>query len=809
MLKNFFITAFRNLIRNKTYTFINIFGLALGISSALVLFKFINYHKSFDTHHSNYDKIYRFVRHEISANSVDRDMGVPVPFAEAFASDYPDVGKVAIVQYAREGQFKVTNELGDQIKFAETGGIGFVETSFFDLFDIEFVAGNKETALENPGHVILSASLIEKYYGYTGNNMAAALGKTVGFGNKVDLVISGVMKDNPRNSDLPLSALVTFASASNAIFPLFDKNSWGSVSSSTNVYLLKNEAVSEDDIEAKLTELIAKYQPEETETEEIHIQPMSDIHFNQAYDIQAGGVISSQLLWGCAITGIILILTACINFINLATAQAVKRSKEVGVRKVMGGSKVQLTVQFMSETFLITMVSVILSLGIAELVLNRLDWLLDYELTLDLLSDPVMSLYLGVIIVSVTLLAGLYPSFVLSSLNPVAAMKRSKMAGVSGKFNLRRGLVIGQFFISQFLIICTLVVISQMKHFYEADMGFRKESIVSFNMPEPSTRNGQLLRNRLTSIPNIEALSFHVGSPLSQNNLGSNFNYEPLASDTDFDAQFKIVDDHYLDLFDIELLAGQNLSATDTLLKKTLVTEKVVRMLGFETPQEAIGIKVKTSFNGEKTIVGVVKDFHAYSLKSEMAPLFLIGYPGFNYEGAIRFVGDEESYKSTMAAVKREWSEVFPEYTFDSYLFEDRIAENYEQEADTLILFQIFSGIAIFIGCLGLYGLVAFMANQKTKEIGVRKVLGATIGQIVAIFSKELLILIAISFLIAAPVGYYVMTQWLQDFEYNISIEFWMFLVAIVFTFIIGGFTTGFRSLRAARANPVDSLRSE
>lgn len=808
MLKNFFITAFRNLARNRTYTFINIFGLALGISSALVLFKFINFHKSFDTHHSNYEQLYRFVRHELSANQVDHDMGMPVPFAEAFANDYPDLGTAAIVQYTRDGQFTVTNDLGDQSKFVEDGGIAFVEEVFFELFDIELLAGNKETALDNPGHVILSAFLVEKYFGYTGTNVATALGKTVKYDNKVDLIVSGVMKNTPTNTELPLEALITFLSA-DAIFPLFDKTNWGSVSSNTNVYLLKNEAVNDADIEARLVDMVRKYLPDEAGTEEYHLQPLSDVHFNDAYDSQAGDIVSSQLLWGCAITGIILILTACINFINLATAQAVKRSKEVGVRKVMGGSRIQLTAQFMSETFVITLVSVILSLGIAELVLNRLDWLLDYELTLDLINDPSMLLYLAGITLAVTLLAGLYPSFVLSSLNPIAAMKRSKAAGVSGKFNLRRGLVVAQFFISQFLIICTLVVISQMRHFYEADMGFAKESIVSFNMPDPSTRNGELLRSRIASNPNIEGLSFHVGSPLSRNNLGSNFNYEPLASETDFDAQFKIIDEHYLDLFEIELLAGRNLTARDTLLENTLISETVVRIMGFDDPQEVIGVKILTGFNGAKTIVGVVKDFHSRSLKSELTPLFLIGYPGFNYEGAIKIIGDDESYKSTMAELQREWNEVFPAYTFESYLFEERIAENYEQEADLLTLFQIFSGIAIFIGCLGLYGLVAFMANQKTKEIGVRKVLGASVKQILGIFSKELLLLIAISFVIAAPFGYYVMNLWLQDFEYNISIEVWMFLAAIAFTFIIGGATTSYRSLRAARANPVDSLRSE
>jgi predicted permease len=807
MLKNFFVTAFRNLKRNKTYSLINILGLALGISSALVLFKFISFHKSFDTHQSNYEQLYRLVRHEISANNTDKDIGVPIPLLKAFRTEYPDVGEVAMIQYAEKGQFTITNDQGNQTRFLEEN-IGFADESFFRLFDVEMIAGNKETALSGLGQVILSASLVTKYYGYTGVNVSQAVGKTIRLDNKVDLIISGIMEDPPLNTELPFKAIATFLSAKD-IFPLFSETNWGSVSSSTNMFLLKNESVTEEDIEAKLADLIAKYQPEEKDTEEIHLQPLSDVHHNEAYISQAGEVVSKQLLWGCAVVAVILIITACINFINLATAQAVRRAKEVGVRKVMGGSKAQLITQFMSETFLITMVAMVLSLGISELVLNRLDWLLGYELTLDLANDPVMVTILFGIVVTVTLLAGLYPSFILSSLSPVGAMRRSKSGAVSGKFNMRRGLVVAQFFISQFLIICTLVVISQLNHFYQADLGFTKKSIVSFNMPEPGHSKERLLKDRLLSNPNVEMLSFHVGAPLSKNNLGSNFNYAPLANDTDFDAQFKVVDENYLDLFGIELLAGRNLTAADTLLENALISETVMHMIGFDDPQEVVGVKVKTSFNGGKTIVGVFKDFHAYSLKTEMRPIFMIGFPRFNLEGAVRIAGDEAKVNEVMATVQREWEQLFPEYTFESTVLEDSIAEDYKQEADLLTLFQIFSGIAIFIGCLGLYGLVAFIANQKTKEIGVRKVLGATVSQIIAIFSKELLSLIAFSFLIAAPLGYYVMDRWLQDFEYNVSVEAWMFLAAIAFTLLIGGFTTGFRSLRAAKANPVDSLRSE
>lgn len=808
MIRNFFITAFRNLLRNRTYAFINVFGLSLGISAALVLFKFINYHKSFDTQLTHYDNMYRIIRHEVSANRTDRDIGVPVPFLKAFQNDYPDLGKAAVIQYAEDVQFSFENELGEISKFAEDGGVGFINQEFLELFEIELVAGNIETALAQKDQIILSEASVERFFGYTGTNVASALGKLVKLDNKAELMVTGVMKDQPVNTDLPFTALATFLSAK-PLFPIFDENNWGSVSSNTNIYLLKNEAVSIAEIEERLKELVAKYQPDDVGIEQYFVQPMSDIHFNPVYETHADKGVSNELIWGCAIIGIVLILTACINFVNLSTAQAVKRAKEVGVRKVLGGGRWQLTYQFLCETFLIVVVSLVLSLGLAEMALNQLDRLFDYELTLDLLNDLNMVIYLVIILVSVTILAGLYPAFVLSSLNPVRALKRSINDKTSGKFNLRRGLVTTQFLISQFLLICTLVVVAQMRHFHSADMGFEKKSIVSFNMPEQSRLQENLLRAQLESSPEVDLLSFHLGAPLSGNNLGSNFSYAPNASETDFDAQFKIIDKHYLDLFGIELLAGRNLQPGDTLFKNTLITETVMKMIGFDDPAEVVGVKVNTGFNGEKTIVGVVRDFHAHSLKTEITPLFLIGFPKFNFEGAVRLSGNDIDLNKSIADIQDKWEQIFPDYTFEYTVFEDRIAEDYKAESDQLILFQIFSGIAIFIGCLGLYGLIAFMANQKTKEIGVRKVLGATVVQILKIFSKELFLLIGVAFVLAAPLGYYAMSQWLLDFEYTISIEVWMFAVAVGFTVLIGGFTTGFRSLKAATSNPVDSLRSE
>lgn len=808
MIKNYLITGFRNLKRSKSYTFINIFGLALGISSALVLFKFISFHRSFDKHHSNYDNIYRFVRHEISANRIDRDMGVPQPFGGAFSNDYPDVGLVTKVVYVEGGQFTITDELGKQKKFLEDEGIAFVEQSFFKVFDFNFIAGNQSTALTDLNQIVLSLSLVEKYFGFDTNQAANALGKVIKLDNKVEFKVSGVMEDPPQSSDFPFTALITYDAVKDFL-PLFDAQAWGSVSSNANVFLLKNKNVSVEDIELKLKDLVVKYQAEEAETEEYHLQALSNIHFSEYYDNFSGRTVSRQELLGPVIIGIFLIVTACINFINLATAQAVKRAKEVGVRKVLGGSRVQLLYQFMSETVLITLFSVLISLGIAELALNRLEWLIDYRLTLDLLNDTPMQLYLLSIIVMVSVLAGLYPSFVLSSLKPVDAMKKSMGSNIAGKMNLRRGLVIIQFGISQFLVICTLVVVSQIKFFYNTDLGFEKESIITFDMPERNYRVGQLLKSKLMGNPNIESISFNLGAPRSNNNLGSNFNYEPLANDTDFDAQFKVIDDQYLDLYGIKLLAGRNLTAADSTLENALITETVMNMLGFESPDDAIGKKVKTGFSGSKNVVGVVSDFHAHSLKVEITPLFLVNYPGFYFKGAVKVTGNDQSMKDVLAVVNTEWDKLFPEHTFDYDILAERVKEDYKQEADVLTLFQIFSGIAILIGCLGLYGLVSFMANQRTKEIGIRKVLGASIAQILRIFSRELMLLISVAFVLAIPIGYYFMDSWLNDFEYRINMSVWMFAVAVAFTLVIAGITTGVRSLRAANANPVDSLRSE
>ncbi|MBO3700659.1 FtsX-like permease family protein [Roseivirga sp. E12] len=807
MIKNYFITAIRNLVRNKSFTIINVFGLALGISAALVLFKIVLFEKSFDQHYSNYDRLYRFVKKVESPNLIEFEAGIQNPFAQAFKTDYPDLGLPVRTFYIGENQLSVENANGDWTHYEQRDGIAFTDPEFFELFDYEWKIGDPSTALNKPGSAVITVSLAEKLFGVTDGGYDRVVGKEVKLNSKLVTFITGVVEDTKQNSSLPFKIMVEYESVE-AIFDFFQKESWTSTSSNAQVYFLINENVKPEQVNQVLPEMVDKYIPKTENASSFKLQAMSDIHFDRTYNTYGDLAISSEANVFRIAIALFLILTACINFVNLSTALAIKRSKEVGIRKVLGGHKGQLMFQFLGETFLITLLSVVLSMGIAELIMTNLNDLIGYELSLDLANDMVLLGLVLSVILGVTLLAGLYPSLILSKLKPVSVLRGKGQSALSGNINTRRGLVIFQFFISQVLVICTLVVISQMKYFESRDLGFRQSSIITFPLPSNEGEKLNTMRNEIFKFPGVEEVSYAFASPLSESNIGSNFAYEPLQMDATFDVAFKVIDDNYIDLYGIELLAGRDISKLDT-LTEALVSTEILKLMEIENPEDAIGLDVQTGFSGDKKIVGVFKAFHNKDLKEKIDPMIMVRFHGYFYEGAVRFEGSDQQFSELMASVERAWSAQYPDILFDYNVLSDEILTNYEEEANMLTLFQVFSGIAILIGCLGLYGLVSFMANQKMKEIGIRKVLGATIPQILKLFSKELLILIAIAFLVATPVSYYFMKDWLADFEYSINMNAWVFVIAIGFTMLIGMVTTGVKSFSAATSNPVDSLRSE
>lgn len=807
MIKNYFITAIRNLVRNRSFTIINVFGLALGISAALVLFKIVLFENSFDQHYSNYDRLYRFVKRVENPNYIDFEAGMQNPFTKAFKTDYPDLGLPVRTFYVGENQLSVENVTGDWIHYEQRDGIAFADPEFFELFEYEWKIGDPATALSKPNSSVISASLAEKLFGVIDGGYDRVLGKEVKLDSELTTFVTGVFEDTPLNSSLPFKIIIEYESV-DAIFDFYQPESWNSTSSNAQVYFLINENVSPDQVNKVLPEMIDKYIDDSENPSFFSLQSLADLHFDPTYNTYADSAITPQANTFRVAIALFLILTACINFVNLSTALAIKRSKEVGIRKVLGGLRGQLMVQFLGETFLITLVSVLLSMGVAELILTNLESLIGYQLSLNLFEDPFLLLLVIGVILGVTLIAGLYPSLILSRLKPVSALKSKGQSALSGNINTRRGLVIFQFFISQVLVICTLVVISQMKYFENQDLGFTKSSIITFPLPTNEQEKLNTMKSEILRFPGVEKISYNFASPLNESNIGSDFAYAPLEMEGTYNVAFKIIDETYLDLYGIELLAGRNISKTDT-LTEALISTDVMRLMEIENPEDAIGLNIDTGIENDKVIVGVFEAFHNKNLREKIDPMIMVRFPFYFYEGAVRFEGSDAQFTDFVASVERAWTAQYPEVLFDYKVLSDEIMTFYEEEANMLTLFQVFSAIAILIGCLGLYGLVSFMASQKMKEIGIRKVLGASIPQILNLFSKELLVLIAIAFLIATPVSYYFMKDWLSDFEYSIDINVWVFVISIGFTLFIGIFTTGVKSFSAATSNPIDSLRSE
>ncbi len=497
---------------------------------------------------------------------------------------------------------------------------------------------------------------------------------------------------------------------------------------------------------------------------------------------------------------------ACINFVNLATAQAVGRSKEVGIRKVLGSDRKLLFFQVMGETALVVLIAGIAAFAIATLCLPFIKHIASIREDLSLITPETMLFLVGVLAVC-TLFAGLYPALILSGFKPVLALKNNMTSARIGGISLRRGLVITQFAISQVLIIGTIVAVSQMNFINKADLGFNKEAVLMLSGSSDSLNIAKLpaFKQKLLQTPGVQSVSFSSDAPSSENTWSGNFAYNH-KDDEKFQVTMKFADEDYFKTYGLQLAAGRVYEKSDS-MKEVVINETLVQKLGLRSAQEAVGKDIRLGRNAWKTISGVVKDFKTNSLRENVKPL-MIGQSN-NYYTLSSVKLRSSNMQQTQAAVQALWNDFFPEYAYAGTFMEESINRFYEQENQLSLLYKIFACLAILISSLGLYGLVSFMAVQKVKEVGIRKVLGASAGNIVYLFSKEFTILIAISFLIAAPLAYFMMKNWLQDFAYRIDLGIGFFALAITISIVIAWITVGYKAIRAAIVNPVKSLRSE
>lgn len=826
MIRNYLKITLRNLVKHRMYSLINILGLAVGIACCILITLFVRYELSYDQYHSKADRIYRVTRDFLKPDkTVDLHLArIAPPFGPIIEQEFPALEAVVRTLYTVD-----VFTVGEQT-FTERSGF-FAEERFFDIFDVEVQQGNAKEALSKPFSIMLSEEAAEKYF-----KDESPVGKLIRWkvgSESFTLKVTGVFERWPENSHIHPNYLISFKTLENN--RIYNNgpdpknqgkaglsNNWGNNSFPT--YILLPEDYEAENIEKQFPALIDKYfgafikemNPDfpfkASDFTHLYLQKLTDIHLGKALDneIEVGGSLNNVYVF--IIIGIFILSIAIINFINLATARSANRAKEVGIRKVIGAYKRHLIFQFLSESILITSIGLILALGIAELARPWLNELAARSLPADYLWSWQTWLGLISLIIVVGVSAGIYPALYLSSFQPVKVLK-GRFLGKTSHVNLRKVLVVAQFTISIVLIISTIIVYQQITFMQNQELGYEKDHVV--NLPNYSSINSnfEAFRQQLLENPAIRQVGRSSRRPTGQllDSFGS-----AQTEVGDSVVQSKVVfkamgaDYYYFDAYQMKIVAGRSFSpdfGTD-IGKAFVINEQGVKELGWNSNEEAIGKPFK--YGGrDGRVVGVVQDVYFESMHEVIKPIAYV------YDTSGRFYRDivvklqGNQVKAGLAHLEAIWESNLPNEPFSYTFLDDSFAQLYEQEERQGTMFFIFAGLAIFIACLGLFGLVSFITEQRTKEVGIRKVLGASIPNILGLISKDFVILVILASLFAFPLAYYAMGQWLQDFAYRISMHAFVFILAGLVALLISLLTISVHIYRVARVNPVNVLRNE
>lgn len=810
MLKNYLLVALRNVKRNKGFFALNFIGLYISAVACVLIALIILHETSFDKQGEGQPNVYRIVTENTSPNEKSNSAVTQYPLATALRAALPEEKLIAQVHFQRDETIAFGNK-----KFKEKN-IVFADSVFPKLFNIKAVQGSIARAFKEPGYAVLTEKTAHKFFGD-----ANVVGKRLKLDDYIDVEVAAVVPDAPANSHLQYNVLVSYRSVDSRLIGGFPLDQWG-LRADGFTYIGFTNGNKVRSTEAVLAGIADKYinkKDNNGSTIKYMLQPIADIHFNQLY---AGSnpyyTINYTYLYLLSAIGLFLILAACINYTNLSTALAIKKSKEVGVRKTMGATRLHLIKQFLSETFLLTALVMVAVAASIHSFLPPLNTFLEKNIPLNWVNYTTVGLLLGMWL-SISLLSGLYPAFVLSGFNPIAALKSKISAPKASVVNLRRGLVVFQFLTAQILIIGAVVVAKQMAFMQSKPLGFNKDKVVDISLPDNKTAQLQALQSKLLNIPGISSVSLSLGGPIAGNSANTGFNLQEKYAASNLDVAIKSCDKNYLQTYGLQLAAGRWFTANDELriadnipdsLKQyaIVLNETAVTALGFTKAQDALGKHVTFGF-GDITapVIGVVKDYNVTSLHKAVKPVIMVQLPFFYYNVGIK-VNNGYS-QATLAGIEKAWSSVYPNSVFEANFLDDRIANQYKEEKRTQQLFYIFTVLSIVINILGLVGLLSFMVEQKTKEIGIRKVLGATLADISFILSKDFLRLILIAFVIAAPLAWFLMNQWLNNFAYRTSISWWVFAASALAAIVVTSVAVGYQTLKAAMANPVKALRSE
>jgi putative ABC transport system permease protein len=819
MFKSYLTTAWRNIRKNKVFSAINIIGLAIGMAACLLILQFVNFELSYDQFNKNAGDLYRVYNDRYQNGKLIQHGTITYSgVGKAMQDDYPEVIAHARVEpFGKQIISNGTRKYGDQEVLA-------VDNSFLTMFSYPLLAGDLKSALTAPYAAVLTEDAAYRYFGLRGNEAASAIGKTFIMGNdSTPYRVTGICRNAPENSHLSFDLLASYITVYSGKNP-YKEADYDFTSSDFWHYIQLKHGTDYKALQAKFEAFCQKHfqgNKISGSVEKFYLQPLSRAHLYSDFEYEIGRTGSATVVWGLLIIALFIIVIAWVNYINLSTARSVERAREVGVRKVIGAAKTQLIRQFLMESFLINAIALILAVALVLLLQSPFNTLVGHDLSLSFLLMKSIGGYGVMIGLLLLLLAGIfisafYPAFVLSSFRPILVLKGKFSASKKG-IVLRKGLVIGQFAITVILIIGSFVVYRQIRYMNGQQLGMNMDQVLVLKAPELTNWDSTFISREDNLMHELRQIAGVSGAAASWNTFGGetgrgfDIRREGQDNTVHYTMRNNGISMGWLDLYKIKLLAGRDYTYTDfnpdfNKLHNIILNESAIKLLGFTSPQEAIGKTILTR-DRKWDVIGVINDYHQKSLRYPVEPTML--YPAYSSNSDIAIKVSAAKLPATIAAVKNTYNSFFPGNLFDYYFLDTKFNRQYQNDQLFGKAFGIFAGFAIFIACLGLLGLALFATAQRTKEIGVRKVLGASVGNIVALLSRDFILLVLIAFGIASPIAYFIMHQWLLDFAYRINIEWWVFALAGALAVVIALATISTQAIRAAVMNPARSLRTE
>ena len=784
MLKNYMKVAFRNFAKHKSFSFINIAGLAIGMACCMLITLWVQDELNYERFNENIDDIFCVVQWNSSDQTRNYGPSIPAPLIPHLKDKYAGIKHAS--RYKASGR-RLFSYDGDNV-YEDTGG--FADPEIFDIFSFKAVLNDPKAALEDMNTIILSKSMAERYF-----DLENPIGKTIQLENQYDFMVGAVIEDIPKNSSVRFDYLVQFDN-----FGRFDDvgmDNWGRYENYLG-FIILDPNVDHQDFSNKIANAFLDFDSESTH--KLHLYPYKKIRL---FGFNNDGTFKFVLVF--AAIGILILLIACINFINLTTAQSGKRAKEIGLRKVVGAGKSSIRGQIYSELFVTVIIAFILAIVLSVAFLPKLNTLADKTLSLSITGNLGVLISMFGIALLTAVISGTYPAFFLSSFSPVNVMKTSASTGPSHS-TLRKLLVVAQFAISVVLIISTIIITSQMRYIQNKDLGFDKDHLVYIDLLGDLITRFDTVKNELRRNPNINSVTVAQSLPNFAGNNAGGLDWEGRPADVRGNMNFVSVERDYFKTVGIEFIEGETFKTVpdNSLLREFIINEKAIEAMKIENP---VGKSFKMWDRDPGRIIGIVKNVHNTSLHREIQPAFYVQFPYFYNYLIVNLKG--ENVSSTIGFIQDTVKKLNPNYPFEFHFLDENIDQFYQKEKRINRIITSFTILAVFISCLGLFGLSLFMAEQRTKEIGIRKTLGATVSSIVGLMSRDFLLLIAVANIIAWPVSYFIMGKWLENFAYRIDMGLWIFALAAGLTLFIALLTISFQTFRAAAANPVDSLRYE